>query len=71
MAEKLRWQAVRISNDEDDNEGVFSSTWILLSADPAVLAQPDIQSETEDWDEEDTPLHWTDDYSGLWQVLTL
>jgi hypothetical protein len=71
MADKLQWQAARISNNEDDNEGVFSSTWILLSSDPAVLAQPDIQSETEDWDDEDAPLHWTDDYSGLWQVLTL
>ncbi len=71
MAEKLGWQALRISNSEDDNEGVFSSTWILLSSDPAVLESPDIRKEGEDWDPEDTPLHWTDDYSGLWQVLTL
>ncbi|MFN9721294.1 MAG: hypothetical protein ACK58L_21560, partial [Planctomycetota bacterium] len=71
MAEKLGWQALRISNSEDDNDGVFSSTWILLSSDPKVLESPDIKKEAEDWDPEDTPLHWTDDYSGLWQVLTL
>jgi hypothetical protein len=71
MAETLGWQTLRISNDEDDNEGVFSATWILLSSDPAVLDSPDISREGDGWDRDDAPLHWTDDYSGLWQVLTL
>jgi hypothetical protein len=71
MAERLGWHAVRIENDNNDLTGVFSSTWILLSERPDLRDDPDIQHMEAPWEETDRILHWTDDYSGLWQVLSL
>jgi hypothetical protein len=70
MAEHLGWHAVRIENDEDDSAGVFSSTWVLLTSSEAFVSAPDIQDVDSEWDETDRILHWTDDYSGLWQILS-
>ncbi|HIE97732.1 MAG TPA: hypothetical protein EYQ63_12130 [Fuerstia sp.] len=70
MAEHLGWQAVRIENDDDDSTGVFPSTWVLLTSSQAFVNDADIQDVLSDWDETDRILHWTDDYSGLWQVLS-
>lgn len=70
MAEHLGWQAVRIENDGDELNGVFSSTWILLTSDPDFARDPDIEGYIEAWEEDEGILHWTDDYSGLWQVLS-
>ena len=70
MAEHLGWHAVRIENDDDDSTGVFSSTWVLLTSSDDFINAPDIQDVDTEWDETDRTLHWTDDYSGLWQVLS-
>ena len=70
MAEHLGWQAVRIENGNDDPTGVFSSTWILLTSRTNLATDPVIEEHSEPWNEEDPVLHWTDDYSGLWQILT-
>ncbi|MEO2016303.1 MAG: hypothetical protein ABGZ53_18240 [Fuerstiella sp.] len=69
MAEHLGWHAVRIENDDDDSTGVFTSTWVLLTANDAFVNSADIQDVDNEWDESDRVLHWTDDYSGLWQIL--
>jgi hypothetical protein len=70
MAEHLGWHAVRIENDDDDATGVFSSTWVLLTSSDDLVNSPDIQDIVSEWDESDRILRWTDDYSGLWQVLS-
>lgn len=70
MAEHLGWHAVRIENDDDDSTGVFSSTWVLLTSSDTFVNEPDVRDVASDWDESDRILHWTDDYSGLWQVLS-
>lgn len=70
LAEHLGWHAFRIDDDGDDSVGVFTSTWILLTASSEVADHPDLQSACTPWDDTDPVLHWTDDYSGLWQVLT-
>ncbi|MCP4785995.1 MAG: hypothetical protein GY903_25920 [Fuerstiella sp.] len=70
MAEHLGWHAVRIENDDDDSTGVFTSTWVLLTANDAFVNSADIQDVDNEWDESDRVLHWTDDYSGLWQILS-
>ena len=70
MAEHLGWHAVRIENDDDDSAGVFTSTWVLLTSNDAFVNDADIQDVVSDWDESDRILYWTDDYSGLWQVLS-
>ena len=70
MAEKLGWQAVRIDNSDEYLSGVFSSTWILLTENPEFLNDSEITEAVDPWGEEERILHWTDDYSGLWQVLS-
>ncbi len=70
MAEKLGWQAMRIENGNNDLTGVFSSTWILLTSNTEFANDSEIIDSIDPWEEEEPILHWTDDYSGLWQVLT-
>jgi hypothetical protein len=70
MAEKLGWQAIRIDNGDEYLSGVFSSTWILLTENPEFVNDSEITEAIDPWGEEERILHWTDDYSGLWQVLS-
>jgi hypothetical protein len=70
MAEKLGWQAIRIDNSDQYLSGVFSSTWILLTESSEFVNDSEITEASDPWGEEEPILHWTDDYSGLWQVLT-
>jgi hypothetical protein len=70
MAEKLGWQAIRIDNSDEYLSGVFSSTWILLTENPEFVNDSEITEAIDPWKEEERILHWTDDYSGLWQVLS-
>ncbi len=53
----------------DDEDSVWKSTWILLSRDAAVLAQPEIAAATTAWNVKRKPRLWTDDYSDLFRVL--
>jgi len=70
MTEHLNWQAFRIENGNNDLTGVFSSTWILLSSSTELAEDSIIKNRIDPWGDEERVLHWTDDYSGLWQVLT-
>lgn len=70
MAEHLGWRAIEVSNGNDDTTGVFGSTWFLLTENSAVLEDPAIDSAATLPSDSDRVLRWTDDYSGLWQVLT-
>ncbi|MFO0975237.1 MAG: hypothetical protein U0996_02505 [Planctomycetaceae bacterium] len=70
MAEDLGWQAILIDNDDDDMTGVFSSSWVLLTDNSSFLDDPTIQESITPWEDAGRILHWTDDYSGLWQVLS-
>ena len=71
LAEHLGWNAYQIENDEDDLTGVFSSTWILLTSDEELGSDPAFLKSVTPWKDDEKILHWTDDYSGLWQVLSL
>ncbi len=70
MAEDLGWKALLIENDDDDATGVFSSSWVLLTSSEDFANDPAISEAVTAWKESDRILHWTDDYSGLWQVLS-
>jgi hypothetical protein len=70
LADHLGWQAIRIENESDDATGVFNSDWILLTASDDFASDPQITEASTPWGDPDRVLHWTDDYSGLWQVLT-
>lgn len=70
MARHLGWQAIEVSNGNDDTTGVFGSTWFLLTESRAVIEDAAIEGAATLASESDRVLQWTDDYSGLWQVLT-
>ena len=70
LAEHIGWNAFRIDNSADTLTGVFSSTWILLTSDESLSHNADFLKTVDPWDDDERILHWTDDYSGLWQVLS-
>ncbi len=71
LAQQLGWQAVRIDNDEDDSEGVYSSTWVLLTPNTSVADELQRSPYFAAWGDDEPILLWTDDFSGLWQILSL
>lgn len=70
LAEHIGWNAFRIDNNGDTLSGVFSSTWILLTSDENLGQDEEFLKSVDPWKETEKILHWTDDYSGLWQVLS-
>ncbi|MDV6032428.1 MAG: spermidine synthase [Phycisphaera sp. RhM] len=71
LADSLDWQAIRLSNDKDESIGVYGSTWVLLTQDAEVAEQLQRSESFEAWEQDETILHWSDDYSGLWNLLSL
>lgn len=69
LARALGKHAVVVDNDDDDDKGVFSSTWVLVSGRQSFFQFPLIFKAA-------TPVTsrpglglWTDDYSNLFQIL--
>ena len=71
LAKQLDWQAVRIDNDSDDEEGVYSSTWVLLTPSLAVSNELQTSPYYDAWGDDEPVLLWTDDFSSLWRILSL
>ena len=71
LAEHLSLQAVRIENEDDDTIGVYGSTWVLLTANDQIAAELEGNVNCEPWGEDESRLLWTDDYSGLWPILSI
>ena len=71
LADHLSMQAVRIENEDDDTLGDYASTWVLLTANDQVATELEENENCEAWDEDEVPLLWTDDYSGLWPILSI
>jgi hypothetical protein len=62
--------SIRRVNYPGDANGGYSSQWILLARDPALLEIPAIQERAVDLDGYSTDIKlWTDDYSNLFQIL--
>ena len=70
LADKLHWHSVRIENDDDNEKGVFSSTWVLLTSDAELASQLETSVQFSPWSVNAPKLLWTDDYSGLWRILS-
>jgi SAM-dependent methyltransferase len=67
-ATTLGKRAILVESEDDDQEKCFSTTWVLLTSNPAVFDAPQYKSAQ--------PLPpapwlrvWTDDYSNLFKVL--
>lgn len=69
LAKEYGLHMIRIEYKGDDDGG-YTSHWILLARDPALLNIPAIQRQSVDLSRYSTNLRlWTDDYSNLFQIL--
>jgi SAM-dependent methyltransferase len=69
LANASGMQAMRISSPPNPDTGAFSSTWMLLSADPAFFRIPEVFNRAHRPDENAKVRLWTDDYSSLLPIL--
>ncbi len=71
LADTLGWRAFRIDSDGDDSIGVFSANWILLTNSETIAENEELQRRNSPWSASDGKIQWTDNHSGLWQVISL
>lgn len=70
MAEVLGTECARIESSADYEEGLDTTTWLVLTNNREFLESPAVKESIVPWTEDDPPpLVWTDDYGSLWQVL--
>lgn len=70
LARHLNWQSARVDSDKEDEKGVFSATWIFVTANQEFLHTPEVSAAIDPWNNEDKPpLLWTDDFVSLWRIL--
>ncbi|MEX2112826.1 MAG: fused MFS/spermidine synthase [Pirellulales bacterium] len=70
MAEVLGCECVRIESSSNHDEGLDTTSWIILTNNRAFLDSPEVRGSIKRWTADDpAPLVWTDDYGSLWQVL--
>jgi hypothetical protein len=70
MAEVLGCECARIESSADSEEGLDTTTWLVLTNNREFLESPEVKDSIVPWTEDDPPpLVWTDDYGSLWQVL--
>lgn len=71
LAEHFHYKMAVIDYDESPEEWwLYSSTWVLLTRDAALLASPEIAAATvESKSSAKKPALWTDDFASLYQIL--
>ena len=47
------------------------ATWILLTNSEIIVENEELQRRHSPWSEGDGIIQWTDNHSGLWQILSL
>jgi spermidine synthase len=62
-------QALLVHTDADEAKGLFASDWVLMSADDALLRNPEIANAGKPLPEQTGVRLWTDDYSSLLPLL--
>ncbi len=62
-------EARLVTNEDDDDAGVYTSSWVLLSASPAVFEREPLAAVAEEIEVERPVSLWTDDYSNLYRIL--
>ncbi len=70
LAQHLGWKAIQIDSDSDDELGVYSATWIIITANNDFLSHSEVQDAHTPWAEDQASLLWTDDFASLWQVIS-
>jgi hypothetical protein len=69
MAEASQKDARVCDTSEDRDNGVFSSSWALVTGNQDFLFSLPVSQFTERIPDDVQPVVWTDDYGSLWQVL--
>ena len=69
LAQNAGMQARRVSSPANPDTGAFSSTWILVCADPAFFLKPEVFNNSHAPDQNPKARLWTDDYSSLLPLL--
>jgi spermidine synthase len=68
-ARRLGLEVRQVVNDDDDDAGVYTSDWMLLSISPAPFEREPLRSAAQKIDAEPRVRLWTDDYSDLVHIL--
>ncbi|MEY2877714.1 MAG: hypothetical protein RLZZ15_94 [Verrucomicrobiota bacterium] len=70
VAEHFKFAIATVSDDFESQWYFYSSTWVLLAKNPAVLDKPDIQQAKEEpRARPPAPIVWTDDQVSLFKIL--
>jgi SAM-dependent methyltransferase len=62
-------EARLVTNEDDNDAGVYTSSWVLLSASPAVFEREPLTEVAEEIEVKRQVSLWTDDYSNLYRIL--
>ena len=65
----LRKPAVLIVNEDDQADGIYRSSWVLMASNADLFATPRIQSAARPLPSATRVKLWTDDYSNLFAIL--
>jgi hypothetical protein len=68
-ATSLNKEAIRISNPDDHQKGIYASTWILLGGGPGFAGQQQMESAGTILAPASIKNLWTDDYSSVLKIL--
>ena len=68
-ADRLKKKTVLVDSDEDDDKGVFGSTWVLVGDPDAKFFSMDLGADAKPVDSKRQVRMWTDDYSSIYSIL--
>ena len=63
------WKILEVSNEDDDDAGVFSSDWVLMSQDGELFKRDEIANAAAPLESKRGVRRWTDDFSNLYRIL--
>ena len=66
---QMGWQAISVSNNQDEDTAVEAATWILLTKDPLLFSDTAFTDPMDDeWNPSGKIVEWTDQFSNLLSV---
>ncbi|MBL0210567.1 MAG: fused MFS/spermidine synthase [Holophagaceae bacterium] len=68
-AQEGGWTSLEVSNEEDDEAGIFSSDWVLMSRDGLLFRREEIANAAVALEPGRGVRRWTDDFSNLYRIL--
>ncbi|MDE3245001.1 MAG: fused MFS/spermidine synthase [Acidobacteriota bacterium] len=63
------WKTLDVSDEGDDDAGVFSSDWVLMSQDGGLFKRPELAQAGGALESNRRVRRWTDDFSNLYRIL--